>query len=339
MKAAVIRRFGPPEVLTVMEVPTPVPAEGEILVKVRAIGVNFADVFARLGVYPGIPKPPFVPGIEYAGTVDKTGKGAGRFKRGDRVFGFTRQNGYAEYVCVKHEFAVKMPPRMTFKEAATFTVPYLTSYHGIVNLAHGHQGEKILIHAGAGGVGIAAIQLAKHLGMEVFTTVGSEEKAKAVYKQGADHIINYRTEDFSEVVRRETNGYGLDVIMDGVAGPAYSKGLKLLAPMGRYILFGVSSANARRRLNILRIVIDFFTTPRILLPTQLKRNVGYHAFNLYFLADRVSFMAAALGKLLSLYRKGVLKPVIGATYRLDQVVQVHQFLQSRKAIGKIVLIP
>ncbi len=339
MQAAVITRFGPPSVLAINDLPTPVPGDGEVLVKVRAIGVNFADVFARLGVYPGIPKAPFVPGIEYAGLVERTGKGVRRVKKGDRVFGFTKQNGYAEYVCMPQEYVMKMPPRMSFEEAAAFTVVYLTALHGIVNLAHGHRGEKILIHAGAGGVGIASIQLAKHLGMEIYTTVGSEEKARVASAQGAQHIINYKVQDFAEVIRRATGGYGLDVIMDGVGGPAYRKGLKLLAPMGRYVLFGLSSVNAPKRLNIARIILDFFSTPRILLPTQLHRNVGFHAFNLYFLTHKVGFMTASLERLIDHYRKGALKPLIGATYKLSEVVRVHELLQSRKAIGKIVMIP
>lgn len=339
MKAAVITHFGTPDVLKIKDVPTPVPEEGEVLVKVRAIGVNFADVFARLGLYPSIPKAPFVPGIEYAGVVEKTGKGVRRLKKGDKVFGFTKQNGYAEYVSMKQEYVIKMPPRMSFEQAAAFTVVYLTAYHGIVNLAHGHKGEKILIHAGAGGVGIAAIQLAKHLGMEVYATVGSEEKAKVVAAQGADHIINYRDHDFADVIRRATDGYGIDVIMDGVGGPAYKKGVKLLAPMGRYILFGLSSVNAPRRINLGRIIVDFFTTPRILLPLQLERNVGFHAFNLYFLTHKVEFMTGSLEKLIDFYRKGALRPLIGATFPLADVVKVHELLQSRKAIGKIVMIP
>jgi len=339
MKAAVITHFGTPDVLKIKDVPTPVPGEGDVLVKVRAIGVNFADVFARLGLYPSIPKAPFVPGIEYAGVVEKTGKGVRRLKKGDKVFGFTKQNGYAEYVCLKQEYVIKMPPRMSFEQAAAFTVAYLTAYHGIVNLAHGHNGEKILIHAGAGGVGIAAIQLAKHLGMEVYTTVGSEEKARAVAAQGADHIINYRDHDFADVIRRTTDSYGIDVIMDGVGGPAYKKGVKLLAPMGRYILFGLSSVNAPRRINLGRIIVDFLTTPRILLPLQLERNVGFHAFNLYFLTHKVEFMTGSLQKLIDYYRAGVLRPLIGTTFPLADVVKVHKLLQSRKAIGKIVMIP
>jgi NADPH:quinone reductase-like Zn-dependent oxidoreductase len=228
---------------------------------------------------------------------------------------------------------------MSFEQAAAFTVAYLTAYHGIVNIAHGHNGEKILIHAGAGGVGIAAIQLAKHLGMEVYTTVGSEEKARAVAAQGADHIINYRDHDFADVIRRATDGYGIDVIMDGVSGPAYKKGVKLLAPMGRYILFGLSSVNAPRRINLGRIIVDFLTTPRILLPLQLERNVGFHAFNLYFLTHKVEFMTGSLQKLIDYYRAGALRPLIGATFPLADVVKVHKLLQSRKAIGKIVMIP
>lgn len=339
MKAAVISHFGPPDVLTIKDAPTPVPAEKEVLVKVKAIGVNFADVFARLGVYPAIPKAPFVPGIEYAGVVERTGKGVRRLKKGDRVFGFTKQNGYAEYVSIMQQYAMKMPPRMTFEEAAAFTVSYLTAFHGIVNLAHGNPGEKILIHAGAGGVGIASIQLAKHIGMEVYTTVGSREKAQVVAEQGADHIINYKEEDFADVIRRLTNGDGVDVIMDGVGGPAYRKGLKLMAPMGRYVLFGLSSVNAPRRLNLGRIIVDYFATPRILLPTQLRRNVGFHAFNLYFLTHKVDFMTSSLEKLIEYYRKGALKPMIGGTFPLADVVKVHELLQSRKAVGKIVMIP
>lgn len=339
MRAAVIGRFGPPGVLTIREIPRPVPGQGEILVKVRAIGVNFADVFARLGVYPGIPKPPFVPGIEYAGTVEKTGKKVRRFTPGQKVFGFTRQNGYAEYVCVPEQNAIVMPPRMSFEEGAAFTVASLTAYHGLVNLAHAQAGEKVLIHAGAGGVGTASIQIAKHLGLQVFATVGSEEKARVAREQGADYVVNSSAQDFSEVIRRATNGYGVDIVMDGVAGPALRKGLKILAPMGRYILFGVSSVNAPKRLNFLRIALDSVTAPRILLSSKISKNVGYHAFNLYFLTHKTELMHSSLSALVAWYRRGALRPLIGATFRLDQVVEAHRLLQSRKAVGKIVLIP
>ena len=339
MRAAVIPHFGPPEVLTVKEIPTPAAGEGEILVRVRAIGVNFADVFARLGVYPGIPNPPFVPGIEYAGTVENTGHGVRGFRRGQKVFGFTRQNGYAEFVCVPAQNATPMPAHMSFEEAAAFTVAYLTAYHGLVNLAHATRGEKVLIHAAAGGVGIASIQIAKALGLEVFATVGSDEKARVAREQGADHVINYRAGDFAEAVRRISLGYGVDIVMDGVAGPAYRKGLKLMAPMGRYIMFGVSAVNAPKRLNFLRIVLDYLTAPRILLSSQIRKNVGYHAFNLYFLTHKTDLMRSSISALLAWYRQGALKPLVSATFGLDQVVDVHRLLQSRKAVGRIVIIP
>lgn len=223
MKAAVVTRFGAPSVLEIRDVPDPVPGENQVLVKVKCIGLNFAEVFARLGIYPGIPDPPFVPGIEFSGVVERTGTKVRGIRKGDRVAGFSRQGSYAELVCTDESHVVRLTAGMSFEIGASLPVAYLSAYHGLVTLANGQKDEKLLIHAAAGGVGIAAIQIARHLGMEIFGTVGSDEKAKVAARAGADHVINYRTEDFSERVRELTNGYGLDVVMDSVGGPVDRK--------------------------------------------------------------------------------------------------------------------
>ncbi len=338
MRAIQVTRFGGPEVLRMTELPIPVPGPGEILVHVKAAGLNFADVFARLGIYPNIPKPPFVPGIEYSGVIEQLGTGVRGLKKGDRVFGFSRQGAYAEYVVGPRDFVKRMPRTMTFEEAASFTVMFLTASHGLEALAHASPGETVLIHAGAGGVGIACIQIAKHLGLRVIATVGSEEKVGIAKAQGADEVINYSVEDFTKAVRRITGSNGVDIIMDGVGAWAYRKGIKLLAPMGRYVLFGVSAINAKRFLNFGRIAVEYMRTPRIVLSSMIHRNIGLFAFNLYLLDSKVPVLSRALDRLITLYTKGILKPVIGSKYPLQNAAKAHWDLQSRKLVGRSILL-
>jgi NADPH:quinone reductase-like Zn-dependent oxidoreductase len=254
MKAAVITKFGSPSVLKIQDWPEPAPQKGEVKIRVKAIGLNFADVMARLGLYPGIPKPPFIPGIEVSGIITKIGENVRKWRRGDRVIAFTQLGGYAEYTVVKQEQLFPLPKRMSFEEGATFSVAYLTAYHGLLTLGHVHKGDKLLIHAAAGGVGIAATQMAKHLGAEVFATASTSEKLEIARSHGATHLINYQQEDFEEVIRKKTNGYGIDVVLDSVGGTVFKKGWKILAPMGRYVLFGFSAITGKRTYSKIKAV-------------------------------------------------------------------------------------
>ncbi|MEX2116234.1 MAG: zinc-binding dehydrogenase [Bacteroidota bacterium] len=337
MKAFLITKFGSPSVLKISEVPERALEDREVRVAVRFIGLNFAEVFARLGIYPGIPDPPFIPGIEFSGIVKETGVGVRAFKPGERVMGFCRQGSYAESVCVHEDHLVKIPRRMSLSEAAAFPVAFLSAFHGLVTLAHARRGEKLLLHAAAGGVGLAAIQIARHLGLEIFATAGSQEKLLAAEREGAHHVINYRSEDFTVLVKRDTGGYGVDVVLDSVGGSIFRKSWKLLAPMGRYVLYGFASVTGKGGLNRLKMIKEAVQVPLIYPPSIVSRNVSLMGFNLYFLTHKVQYFKGATKQLLSWYDKKIITPRIGTTFPFAEIPRAHEFLQSRKSIGKVVV--
>jgi NADPH2:quinone reductase len=337
MRAAVITKFGPPDVLQFRDLPVPSVGEGEVLVRTRAIGLNFAEVFARLGYYPAIPKPPFVPGIEFSGVVDSFGASVRGIKKGDRVFGFTKQNAYAEYIAVPREFILKMPRAMSFEDAAAFGVTSLTAYHGLVTLAHLRKGERLLIHAAAGGVGTAALQIARHLGAVIYATVGSQAKVKIAEDLGAEVVINYLEGDFAAVIRNETDGAGLDVIFDSVGGKIMRKGWKLLAPMGRYVLYGFAAVANERGVNKFKALQEVISVPLIYPPSMVTKNLSLMGFNLYFLSQKRSYLRKAREELLRWYAKGIIRPIVGSVFTFDKIVEAHRFLQSRKSVGKVVV--
>lgn len=337
MKAAVIVRFGPPNVLRIEEVPDPILNDGMVRVRVRAIGLNFADIMARLGVYPGIPDPPFVPGIEFAGEVIESADGVRGMKIGTRVMGFSRQGAYAEQVCVPASWVRKVPPRMSWADAAAFTVTSLTAYHGMKTLGQIRKGETMLLHAAAGGVGTAALQLAKNWGVITIATASTPEKLEVAKNLGAAHLINYQRENLRQRVREITKGRGVDVVMDSVGGRVLRASWKLLAPMGRYVLYGFASVTAKRRLGRWRLIREVISTP-LLVPTLMTtRNVSFAGFNLYFLADKSEYLHGAVKELLGLFKERKLIPIIGRVFSFEKVVEAHSWLQSRQSVGKIVL--
>jgi NADPH2:quinone reductase len=337
VKAATIQRFGPPEVLTIKEVPEPVPGDSEVLVHTKAIGLNFADVFARLGYYPAIPRPPFVPGIEVAGVVEEKGKAVRHLNVGDRVLAFTRQKGYAEYVAVPSGQAVRIPKKMGFQEAAAFGVTALTAYHGLVTLGGMKKGSHVLLHAAAGGVGTMSLQLCKHVGAAVHATVGSDQKVALVRSLGAATITNYTIDDFVEPVRRATEGRGVDIVFDSVGGRIIRKGWKLLAPMGRYVLYGFAAVTGEKGVAKIRAARESLAVPLIYPPSLVSKNVGLLGFNLYFLMEETLYLKETMKSLLKLYEQGVVRPIIGHIYPFHDIAEAHRFLQSRKSVGKVVV--
>ncbi|MBI4534789.1 MAG: zinc-binding dehydrogenase [Ignavibacteriae bacterium] len=338
MKAAIVVRYGGPEVLQISDVPTPEPAPDQILVKVRAIGLNFADIFGRFGVYPGTPKPPFVPGMEFSGDVVSVGLEVRSFKGGERVMGYSRLGSHAEYVVVNEKLATVIPAKMSYEEGASFLVSYLSAYHGIVRLANIHKEEKLLVHAAAGGVGIASVQLAKHLGAEVFGTAGTDEKVRLAKSHGADHVINYTTQDFADEIRRITRNYGVDVVMDSVGGETYKKSWHLLAQMGRYVLFGISSVSGKGALNRLKVATAYSLMKPIFPPSLLGSNRGIFGFNLGTLTGKEGYFREAATELLKLFDLGILKPLIGQIFYFDRIVEAHRTLQTRQSVGKVVVL-
>jgi NADPH:quinone reductase-like Zn-dependent oxidoreductase len=337
MKAAVITKFGSPKVLKVQMWQDPFPQHGEVKVRVKAIGLNFADVLARLGLYPDIPKPPFIPGIEVTGIITKVGEGVRKWRRGDRVIAFTRFGGYAEYAIVKQDQLFPLPHRISFDEGAALCIAYLTAYHGLVTLGHLHRGDKLLLHAAAGGVGIAAIQIATHLGAEIFATASSDEKLEFVRKQGAHHLINYQKDDFADIIRNKTNGYGIDVVLDSVGGTVFRKGWQLLAPMGRYVLYGFSAVSGKRTYSKIKAFREALAMPILFPHTLLSRNVSLSCFNLYFLNRKTEYLRNTLRLILDWQVNGIVKPYIGTRFTFDHIAEAQAYMQSRKSIGKIII--
>ncbi len=338
MRAAFVSKYGGPEVLEIRDTPIPTPRQNEVLVRVRAVGLNFADVVGRFGVYPGTPKPPFILDLEFSGDVVAVGSEVKTLKGRERVMGYSRLGSHAEYVIVSENLATALPASMTYEEGASFLVTYLSAYHGIIRLANIRKGEKLLVHAAAGGVGIATVQLAKHLGAEIFATAGTDKKVTLVKQQGAHHVINYRTTDFASEVRRLSNGHGVDVVMDSVGGETFRKSWKLLAQMGRYILFGISAVTGKGALNPMKVAATYSLMKPIFPPGLLGANKGIFGFNLGTLSGKESYFKEAVIDLLKLYYAGSLKPFIGKVFPFDQIVEAHRVLQTRQSVGKVVVV-
>ena len=336
MKALVLTAHGAPDVLKVREQPEPIARRGQIRIAVRAAGVNFADIMARQGLYPDAPKPPAILGYEVAGTVESVGDGVTRWSVGDRVIAATRFGGFAELVAVSEHDALALPDALGFDEGAAIPVVYGTAYAAVVRLGNVQRGDWILIHAVAGGVGIAATQLAHRLGARIFGTASTSKHA-AVHAQGVEHVIDYHTESVPRAIRKLTGGRGLDVILDARGGRDFKESYDLLRAGGRLILYGASSIITDERRNLvsaLKLVIGMPRFGAMNLMDQNKSVLGLNLLRLW--DDRGSFeeIARPLAQLLA---DGNIKPVVGRVFPLEQAPDAHRFLQARQNIGKVVL--
>ncbi len=336
MKALVLTTHGAPEVLKVREHAEPVLGRGQIRLAVHAAGVNFADIMARQGLYPDAPKPPAILGYEVAGTVESIAEGVTSWKVGDRVIAGTRFGGFAELVVVDQNNALALPDTLSFEEGAAIPVVYGTAYAAVVRLGNVQQGDWILIHAVAGGVGIAATQFARKLGARIFGTASTSKHA-AVQAQGVEHVIDYHTESVPGAVRKITAGRGLDVILDARGGRHFKESYDLLRPGGRLVMYGASAliTNERRNLlSALKLVIGMPRFGSMNLMEQNKSAMGLNPLRLW--DDRGSFeeIARPLAKLLS---DGDIKPVVARVFPMEQAPEAHRFLQERQNIGKVVL--
>ena len=338
MKAAFVTRYGGPEVIQIRDAPIPEPGPDQVLVRVRCIGLNFADIVGRFGAYPGTPKPPYIPGLEFSGDVVRIGAGVTKFSGRERIMGYSKLGSHAEYVLVNQYYATAVPEQMTYEEAASFLVSMLSAYHGLVRLANLHTGERILVHAAAGGVGLASVQIGRHLNAEVFATAGTDEKASLAASFGAHHVINYTTQAFDKEIERLTDGYGVDVVMDSVGGEVFKKGWALLAPMGRYLLLGVSSMTTADGSLSRAMIVDAYEQMKPIFPPGLiHSNKGIFGFNLGLIAGKERYFEQASTELLTWYKLGVLRPLVGKVFPFEQIIDAHRYLQNRQSVGKVVV--
>ena len=240
MKQVWIPKIGEPEILELREAPDPEPKPGQVRVRVNAAGINFADILARMGLYPDSPKLPTVVGYEVAGTVDGVGDGVTGYRNGDRVVCLTRFGGYSDVVCAPQSSVRPIPENLDFEGAASIPVNYLTAWLMLVHLGHVRAGDRVLVHACAGGVGLAAVQISRHFGAEVIGTA-SASKHQRLREMGVSACIDYRAQDFEVEVKRLTDGRGVDIALDAIGGASYRKSYKSLATLGRLFIFGASS--------------------------------------------------------------------------------------------------
>src|SRR5215510_17750 len=335
MRSVWIPRTGPPEVLEVREGPDPQPGPGEILIRVRASGVNFADVMARLGLYPDAPRRPCVVGYEVAGTVERVGAGVdGQLTAGRRVVALTRFGGYAEAVSVPAAQVFPLPEKMSFPEGAAIPVNYLTAVLMLRHFGNVRSGDRVLVHAAAGGVGMAAIQLCRIAGAEVIGTASASKHAR-LKELGVAHCIDYRTEDFEEGVKRVTNGRGVDIVLDATG--AFRKSYRCLAPLGRLVCFGLSQASSGMGPSRVRALLAVAQLPWFHPIKLMNDNKAVVGVNLGHLWDHIGMLRREMMGLLADYDGGRIKPVVGKTFPLGDAAKAHRFMQERQNVGKVVL--
>ena len=336
MDSVVITRHGGPDVLTLRSSPTPSPGPGEIRIAVRAAGVNFADVLARMGLYPDAPRPPVVVGYEVAGVVDAVGADVTRFRAGDRVLALTRFGGYATHAIVPDGFAFPIPAALTDPEAAAIPVTYLTAAIALYRMANVAAGETVLVHGAAGGVGIAATQLAKLRGAVVIGTA-SASKHEAIRRFGVDHAIDYRTADVTAEARQITGQRGVDVILDPLGGRSFRTSYRLLAPMGRMVIYGVSSMAVGEKRSFVRAIATVLSMRSFWPISLMNHNRGVFGLNVGHLWDQRDQLGGVMNQILADVTAGRLVPIVARTFPLDQAADAHRFVHARQNVGKVVL--
>jgi len=336
MRQVVIPRYGPPDVFETREAPDPSPGDGEIRIRVRAAGVNFADVLARLGLYPDAPKPPMVVGYEVAGHIDSVGRSVVGVAEGDRVAAITRFGGYSDVVAVPANQAFHVPDQLSDSEAAAVPVNYLTASLALYRMAALAPGETVLVHNAGGGVGVAAVQLARLRRATVIGTA-SAFKHDALRSFGVEHAIDYRHADVAGDVKKLTRGRGVDVILDPIGGRSFTASYRMLAPLGRLIIFGLSAAAPGERRSIWHAFHAWLSTPRFDPLSLINRNRGVFGLHVGHLWDERRQLAPLMEMLMSEFRAERLKPVVARTFPLERAADAHRFIQSRQNIGKVVL--
>ena len=324
MTAIAINGKGGPEVLVPRDVPMPEAGPGQVLIKVAASGVNRPDVLQRKGLYPAPKEHSELPGLEVAGTVAAVGAGVTRFKTGERVMALVNGGGYAEYCLADKGVTIPIPAEMSDTVAAAIPETFFTVWHNVFERGALEAGESILIHGGTSGIGVTAIQLAKAFGARVFTTAGSAEKCAACVSLGADRAIDYKHEDFAEVIKTETQGKGVDVILDMVGGDYIDKNIRSLADDGRLINIAYLNGS-KAEIDFIRVMMKRLTitgsTLRVRTP-EVKAGLA----------------RAVEEKCLPLVVSGQVKVLIDSTYPLAHAADAHARMESSEHIGKIVLV-
>jgi NADPH2:quinone reductase len=319
MRAIVVREFGGPDVMTIDDVPAPSAGPGRIVIRVRAVGVNPVDTYIRSGLYARKPALPYTPHADIAGTVESVGSGVTKVKPGDRVYAYMVEGGGAELARVEEWQVQRLADRATFQQGAAMGVPYGTAWRALFLKARARPGETVLVHGASGGVGTAAVQIARAHGMHVIGTAGTEEGLRLVREQGAHEALNHRDPDYLSKIAGMTGGRGVNVILEMLANVNLDRDLDILAAHGRIVVIG----------NRGRVEID---------PRKMMGKDGTMLGMTLFNTTREEFLEIHAGLAAGL-ENGTLAPVIRKELSLDQAPQAHVAVMEPGAFGKIVLIP
>ncbi len=322
MKAIQFDRIGGPEVMYYTDVPRPEVRPGTVLIRNQAIAVNFGDLFFTRNEYLVKPRLPDTPGMEAAGVIDAVAPDVSHLKPGTRV-AYIGMGSYAEYTLIKAGRVMVLPEYLSFEEGAAFPIAVLTAWHTLHTCHHLTPGQTVIVHSAAGGVGIAAVQIAKAYGARVFGTVSKDSKKSIVRDFGADEVINYETDDFAATALRLTDGRGVDLILDAVGKPTFEKGLSCLAPFGHLVLYG-RAGGAPERLDPLRLFskglkVSGFAVPMVYSMSEIHQR--------------------AVADVFRLSREGKLRIPVGKKFPLSEAAEAHRYLLSRESTGKLLLIP
>jgi NADPH2:quinone reductase len=322
MRAIEVPEYGDADVMSLTERPVPDPDGGEVRIEVRAAGINFADIMQRRGHYQGGPEPPYVPGGEVAGVIDAVGEGVNR-EPGEAVVSLAH-GGYAEYAIADARGLLAVPDGMGFEEAAGFPVQWLTAHNCLHEWGDLAAGETVLIHAAAGGVGSAAVQLAAEADATVIGTASAPEKLALATDLGMDHGIRYTEEDFVERVDELTDGEGVDLVLDGIGGETTDRSLEALTSFGRMVSFGAAAGEPGRP-----------NTADLLFGNKTVK--GYHLVRA--LTEDPTLVMGAVPELTALLADGTVAVQVGHTFDLAEAAEAHQFIEDRESSGKVVLTP
>ena len=334
MKQLVIPRYGPPEVLEVREAPDPSAIPGTVRIRVAAAGINFSDVMARQGLYPDAPSPPCVIGYEVAGVVDAVGSGVATPRVGERVVATTRFGGQSELVIVPAANVFPLPDAWSFEEGAAFPVVYLTAHHMLVRVAAAQRGETVLVHAAAGGVGLAVAELGRILGLRVIG-LASPGKHDVLRTYGVEPV-DRRDTRWPDAVRRLAPD-GVDIVLDAVGGDSWRQGYALLAPVGRLVCFGASELSVGLRRNIVSLAWKALRWPRFTPLTLMNRNRTVAGVNLGQLWTAERILRPQIEALIGYAGAGRIHPRVDRAFPLSEAAAAHRYIHERRNVGKVVL--
>ncbi|MEM7372908.1 MAG: zinc-binding dehydrogenase [Bacteroidota bacterium] len=318
------------------EVPTPKPGLGEVLIKVEAFGLNFADVMARLGLYPDAPPLPAVIGYDIVGRIEEVGEGVNPDRIGERITALCRFGGYAEYALTPAIGAIPIGNDMDSGTGLSLAVQGATAIYMAEEMVRLHEGEHVLIHAAAGGVGSLLVQFARHKGCVIYGTAGSQRKLDFLRDLGVDHPINYREKEFATEIRSIRGEDGLDIVFDPIGGKSLKQGFKLLRAGGRIVAFGGSSmTQAKNIFSKIRIGLSFGIYHPVAFLSNSRSMLGV---NMLRISDqRPELSARALRRTVELAKEGILQPLVGGRYPASQIGDAHAFLESRQSMGKVIV--